>query len=278
MKYQALVIDLDGTLVGKSGSVSAANVAAVREALDAGMRVSISTGRMPRGCARSLAELGMGGLHIFYDGALVCGRDGSDVLYRELLERSTAVELVHLARERKAYLELYTGDRYFADTIDSKTEAHSRLLGFPPIFADLEELALKDSLIKGEMVMLKSSPADYALLAEFRERFQGRLRFTVAASPVVPEVDFVNVVSSCVSKGEALKRLAAHWQVKLEDIAGIGDGDNDLPLLRSVGLAIAMGNATAAVKAVSHYVTDTVDREGVASAIRNWILSEARQG
>lgn len=276
MKYKALVIDLDGTLVGRSGSVSPANVAAVREAVNAGIRVCISTGRMPKGCDRLLRELAINGLHVFYDGALVCDIECRDVLYREPLERNTALELVELARERKAYLELYTDGQYFTEAEHPKARAHTRLLGFPPSYTDLEELILKDSIIKAEMVMLTGHPPDYALLAEFREHFKGRLRFTVAASPVVPDVDFVNVVSSRASKGEALRRLAAHWRLGLESIAGIGDGDNDLPLLEIVGLPIAMGNATEAVKAAARHVTETVDQDGVASAIRRWILNEAQ--
>lgn len=276
MKYKALVIDLDGTLVGKSGSVSPTNVAAVREAAHTGVRVSISTGRMPKGCDRLLRELAINGLHVFYDGALVCDIECRDVVHREPLERATALELVELARERKAYLELYTDDRYFAEAEHLKAGAHTRLLGFPPTCTDLKEMALKGSVIKAEMVMLKDSREDYALLAEFREHFKGRLRFTVAASPVVPDVDFVNVVSSRASKGEALRRLAAHWRLGLESIAGIGDGDNDLPMLQAVGLPIAMGNATEAVKAAARHVTETVDQDGVASAIRRWILNEAQ--
>ena len=276
MKYKALVIDLDGTLVGRGGSVSPANVAAVKEAFNAGIRVSISTGRMPKGCDRLISELAIDGLHVFYDGALVCDIECRDVVHREPLERATALELVHRVRERKAYLELYTDDQYSAEAEHPKAGAHTRLLGFPPSYVDLKELALKGSVIKAEMVMLKDSREDYALLAEFREHFQGRLRFTVAASPVVPDVDFVNVVSSRVSKGEALRHLASHWQMGLESIAGIGDGDNDLPMLRAVGLPIAMGNATEAVKAAARHVTETVAQDGVASAIRRWILNEAQ--
>ncbi len=281
MKYEALVIDADGTLVGRDGNISPANVAAVRQAAAAGTRICLSTGRIPRSCARLLAELGVDGTHIFCDGALVCDKDCREVLYREPLEPAVALELVQLAEDNKTYLELYADSQYFANTINSKTEAHKKLLGFSPVHVDLRELvelAGHIGVVKAEMVMLKGYPADYALLAEFREHFKGRLRFSVASSPVVPEVDFVNIISPRVSKGEALKHLAEVWHLELGSIAAIGDGDNDLPVFQLVGLSIAMGNATESAKRHAHHVTEPVNRDGLASAIRRWILPSAAGG
>jgi len=50
-------------------------------------------------------------------------------------------------------------------------------------------------------------------------------------------------------------------------MVAIGDGENDLALLRLVGLGIAMGNASPAVQAAADWVTDTNNRDGVALAI-----------
>jgi hypothetical protein len=54
----------------------------------------------------------------------------------------------------------------------------------------------------------------------------------------------------------------------------VGDGTNDIPILSSAGLAVAMENAPDEVKAIAHYVTLDVDRGGLAAAIRRFLLSE----
>jgi hypothetical protein len=51
----------------------------------------------------------------------------------------------------------------------------------------------------------------------------------------------------------------------------IGDGTNDIPLLSSVGLAVAMGNAPDEVKAVAHYITLDVEHSGLAAAVNKFL-------
>ncbi len=58
----------------------------------------------------------------------------------------------------------------------------------------------------------------------------------------------------------------------MNEIMAIGDGANDISLLSSVGLAIAMGNAPDEVKAVADYVTLDVDHSGLAAAIEKFLL------
>ena len=63
------------------------------------------------------------------------------------------------------------------------------------------------------------------------------------------------------------RELAAHLEVPLSEVIAVGDGTNDISLLTTAGLAIAMGNAADEVKAVADYVTLDVDHNGLAAAI-----------
>jgi hydroxymethylpyrimidine pyrophosphatase-like HAD family hydrolase len=60
--------------------------------------------------------------------------------------------------------------------------------------------------------------------------------------------------------------------VPLEQVMAIGDGPNDVPILSAVGLGVAMGNASPDVQAMARYVTEDVDHNGVAEAIRKFVL------
>ena len=66
--------------------------------------------------------------------------------------------------------------------------------------------------------------------------------------------------------------MAGSYGVDLKHVMTIGDYENDLPMLTSVGLGVAMGNASEAVKAKVRYVTDTNDRDGMAKAIERFVL------
>jgi hydroxymethylpyrimidine pyrophosphatase-like HAD family hydrolase len=80
------------------------------------------------------------------------------------------------------------------------------------------------------------------------------------------------VVAPDVSKGKALEALASFLGISLTEVMAIGDGINDIPLLSSVGLAVAMDNASDELKAVADHVTLDVDHHGVAAAINKFLL------
>jgi hydroxymethylpyrimidine pyrophosphatase-like HAD family hydrolase len=62
--------------------------------------------------------------------------------------------------------------------------------------------------------------------------------------------------------------------VRYEEIIGVGDGHNDVPLLEAVGLKVAMGNAPDEVKAIADYVAPKLSEDGVADVIQRYILRD----
>lgn len=54
---------------------------------------------------------------------------------------------------------------------------------------------------------------------------------------------------------------------------GFGDGENDMTMIRTAGIGVAMGNAVEVLKAEADYVTVTNDEDGVADAIEKLVLN-----
>jgi len=77
----------------------------------------------------------------------------------------------------------------------------------------------------------------------------------------------VEVLTKGVNKAFGLEKLAKELNIQPSEIAAIGDAANDIEMLEYAGLAIAMGNASEEVKAVSDIVTDTNENNGVIKAI-----------
>ena len=75
-----------------------------------------------------------------------------------------------------------------------------------------------------------------------------------------------------VSKGKALEALVSYLGISLDEVMAVGDGTNDIPLLISAGLAVAMGDAPDQVKAVADYITLDIDHNGLAAAIEKFLL------
>jgi len=92
-----------------------------------------------------------------------------------------------------------------------------------------------------------------------------------------PDLQFVrwlhvgyDILPKSSSKSKGMKVLAEKAGIKLEDIVAFGDGDNDFEMVRDAGLGIAMGNGTEKVKKAADYVTDSVDRDGIYNALKNF--------
>ena len=74
------------------------------------------------------------------------------------------------------------------------------------------------------------------------------------------------------NKGKALESLLMHLGIPVFDAAAIGDSDNDLSMIKSAGMGVAMGNATASIKAAANYVTKTNDEDGIAFFLDQVVL------
>ena len=97
--------------------------------------------------------------------------------------------------------------------------------------------------------------------------------------PHIPDCDslrwhpaFTDFVPKGSSKAVGIDHMIEHFGIKLEETMAIGDGGNDIAMLRHAGVGVVMGNASDEVKAVADYVTDSVDEDGVYNALKHFGL------
>lgn len=80
----------------------------------------------------------------------------------------------------------------------------------------------------------------------------------------------VTIIGS--DKGTAIRTCMEKLNVSREDTYGFGDGINDLSMMQAAGHSIAMGNACESVKKAAEYVTDPIDQDGIANALKHYHL------
>ena len=69
-----------------------------------------------------------------------------------------------------------------------------------------------------------------------------------------------------INKGSAIVECAAYWGINQDEIAAFGDANNDLPMIQTAHIGIAMGNATELLKQHADYVTDRIEDDGLYNA------------
>jgi Cof subfamily protein (haloacid dehalogenase superfamily) len=265
VKYRLVVIDIDGTLVDGYGNMAEEDKLAINRIVKSRALVCLSTGRVIEACKSIIGELNLNTPHIFYDGALICQVKSMMEIESWPVEPELVKEAVEFSRKYDIYLELYSSQHFFAEKENWSDDVHRKFFRVEPNFVSFDGIWDKERILKAEILV--HNPEEAAKSRTFQDQFGKRLRFSIARSPAFPEVDFINIVNPVVSKGEALKKLANFVGVHSNEIIAIGDGLNDIPLLKEAGVSVAMGNAFPEVKATAQYVTLDIEHHGVAAAI-----------
>jgi Cof subfamily protein (haloacid dehalogenase superfamily) len=263
------VVDVDGTLINSQGDISSQDRSALARVRQSGLGVSLSTGRGLPASLEIIDQLELDGFHISFDGALVSHPRLGEEVYQRTIDPATVEHMVTAAHEQNLELELFSVTSYFAERESWSTEAHRRVFGIEVNIMAFAGIWARERIIKGGLI--STSSGQRARVQRFCHHFDSSLYFSWAKTPVCPEIDFINILASGVSKGNALQALASHLGISLGEVVAIGDGSNDRSLLAAAGLAIAMGNASDEIKAVADHVTLDVDHSGVAAAIGRFL-------
>ncbi len=277
MSIKLIALDVDGTLVNSRQQVTPATVEALQAAADRGIHVVLATGRMLSECQELLGKLPM----IRF--AVTCTGTQSFDLHtgRSIAQRAlTADQLKDLCGrlwDLDVMLQIF-------DDRDGLMHNDAALLAGAERFCG-SELATairryhkpEDDLRRyveayegptNKIHMFFGSAADKQTALE---RFRG-LDYEFMDSMYTD----LEIMPPRVDKGVGLQDLAEHLQFTPAEVMAIGDGGNDAGMLRYAGLAVAMGNAGDAVKALAHRITDDNDHDGVAKAV--WQVLEEQHG
>ncbi len=268
--YKLLVVDIDGTLVDKSGAISVEDKNALAKVSDSGIQVSLSTGRVTQASLQIINQLSLDGYHVFFDGALVSNPETAEEVYVKPISEELVRQAIEFAHLNKINFDLFSGTHYFIERETWVSDIRREFFGLQPTIVDFTKLWQKERIIKGTVVVF--SAEERAKADSFYLHFKSSLNFSWTKTPAYPEIDFINVVAPDVSKGKALEALASFLEIPLTKVIAIGDGVNDISLLSSAGLAIAMGNAPNELKAVADYITFDVSHHGLAVAINRFLL------
>ena len=284
-----LALDLDGTTLNSLGQVPDANREAIRAAEDAGVLVTIATGRRFRDASPVGIDLGLNAPLITHNGGLLKYADSEETVHCSLLTTETSLEVVRVGKAFGGDALVSTDphglgtllyDRISDDNIPLKKylrwseSLHGVEIGRSGV---AHVPLLEDTLADHEIVHISFSGncgSMRELESTLNEEFQGNV--TILAT-IYPTLDFtlLDILPPGASKGHGVSRLAELNGLTAENVMCIGDNFNDLEMLEYAGTGVVMGNADAKLlERPEFYTTLSNDDAGVATAIGKFILQE----
>lgn len=267
-KYKMICIDVDGTLYNDDKIIPLENIKAIQEAASKGIQTVITTGRMLNYGYLYGEMLGVDTLTIAANGAYV--KYGEEVVLHENLPLEDALLIMRKLEKYNLFSHYYGKNLLLCkgDLGDGNGYVYANTqLPEDKKFEIVVTDNLEKELYKRENDILKAlifSKGDLELLKKVREEFKDLPQFEVVSSSKYN----IEILKSGVSKARGIEMLINRLGIAKEEVIAIGDEENDLPMIRYVGMGVAMGNATMAVKKAAKMITETNNDAGVAKAIR----------
>ncbi|MGE5333992.1 MAG: HAD family hydrolase [Nitrososphaerota archaeon] len=273
-RIRLVVTDLDGTLLDPRGCLTPRARAAIQALADAGVTLALATGRRWTGAAQAAAQFDFRGPLIAFDGAMIRSHPDGKILHAAPLDR--------IAAQRVADAMVRYGIQPIVQFSSPEEEfLHVAAEAANPEWTAAYLPAFRDQVRFCPAAELCSVASDPLRLAAFAPTTVLRRVAVDLASPnygrqlllignyAISELTFF---SPLASKGSALATLARMLGIGLEETMAIGDGVNDVSMLRAVGLGVAMGHAPRRVRAAAHVVTASNAEDGVAKALETYVL------
>lgn len=264
MQYDLIALDLDGTALSSNNEVQQSTIEAVRWARAQGVRVVVSTGRICSEAAEFARKLGADDEMVTAGGA-VLGR-ASDGLCRERISIpwETAVRAAAiLERESLNTMTYIAEDIVLTPYSEFEFAQYKSNEGYLAAKRVEPSVAAYVATRKLPVDKLFSRCKNPHILRAARQQLEKLPGVRVMSSAK----DNVEVVAPRSDKGAALSRLCAHYGTTLDRTIAIGDSENDLEMLRAVGMPVAMANADDCIKSEAKYITASNNHGGVAQAI-----------
>lgn len=273
MNIRLVAFDLDGTALREDKTVSPRTEAALREAARRGCAIVPASGRVLKTVPRQVLSLPGVRWCVTANGATVVDLKDRLPVYTDWMTREQTDRILALLCPTGCLVEAYAESDSYAGraALDGMLRLHppewlTRLTLETQTFVDDLQGYVKEHRFCIEKINMPFLPRE--LRDGLAEKLGGFPEYSVcSAFDTNLEVN----TASC-SKGEALRHLCETLAIAPEEVMTIGDGGNDVAMLRFAGLGVAMKNASAAALEAADRVTAANTEDGVALAIENWVL------
>lgn len=270
--YRLIALDMDGTLLTTGKRVSPATSAALRRLSDSGACATIATGRAYRELEPLRHDLAPVRYAVCANGAVVM-----DLWERRCVSVTTipnhgAIKAVRAGLSNGCLVNVLTQTGAYLNLADVERADELGLGQYKGLWAQVNE-QMDDPV---EFLRTHPNKAVKINLYHFTQEARERTRAQLAGADVqvaFAEGASVEITAPGVRKDSGIAHLCDELGITMSQVVAVGDGDNDLDMLRSAGLGVAMANATPqALAAADVCTTADCDHDGVAETIERYFL------
>lgn len=257
-----IVSDFDGTLVDENIITTPKVSNAVKDWISMGNKFAIATGRQYLMIKKECEKLGLKNPIIVRGGAEIIDPQTGEILFYAYMKKDSVERLIKSLLHHDFKLSIEEGATYYTDFYNDPR--FDGILTFKPV----EDFSPRDI---PKIIALSPTGNDlrdvmHEIIKDFPDLH-------------IVQIKLRNGIGWDITSLAATKHLAVLELVKMlnfskEEVAGIGDGYNDFPLLEACGLKVAMGNAVEELKLIADLTVPSQKDDGVAVLIERLMGNE----
>lgn len=272
-----IALDLDGTLLDSRNQISETNQSMIRRAVDAGIEVIIATGRgFSALCTDVLEHAGIR-YAITNNGAETYYLPDKKRVFQENLPSDLVCSLFRRWEDKDILFDIFSNGaaysqankRYLCDKVDVPDYIKEHLR---------KNRTLVDSIphfLEVDKAPVQKCTLNFCLQPDGSHLYRDKVFQELSGNPQLNTVcgGFHNLefTKAGVSKASALKKLLSMLDIPLEAVMACGDSENDLDMIRTAAIGIAMSNADPILLECADHITLSNEEDGVAKAIERFL-------
>lgn len=270
MSYQLLALDLDGTLTNSKKEISKPTLNALLDIQRKGVKVVLASGRPTVG-VRPLAEqlhLGdYGGYILSFNGGRITDCGTKKIIYSKLLPEDIASSLLHIVKKYAGVDILAYKENSIISGIrpNQYTELESQINHIP--IESVPDFSGHITSNPGNKLLITGEPGIIEVI-----RRETSACFRSYLNIYCSEPFFLEIMPAGIDKAHSLLRLLTSIGMNAGEMICCGDGYNDLTMIETAGLGVAMANAQPILLEKADYITKSNDENGILHVINKFIL------
>lgn len=289
--YKLLAIDLDGTLLNSYGEISEENKKAILEAKAQGIEVVLASGRIVDSVKRMAEEVDTKKYLIAGNGTVIMSIEDNKIIHENFIPKEKALEIIEICKANSMFCNVYTQKGiiapslnhnvqvYYYENSQKQEEKRTNINIVQDIYEYVKEINTSpiskinicddNKIIFDRITNMLGKIDDVSIIGT--EHASKRV-IRSGTEYVCLQYYYTEITNKEANKWDAIKKIADRLGIREEEIAVIGDNINDEKMIQKAALGIAMGESSDTLKNKADKVTLDNNNDGVAYAIRNYIL------
>lgn len=263
--------DLDGTILNNQSHIEKETINAIKKLDYNGIKFVLASGRVSTSVEYIMKKIDIDNPFIANNGAISFLKKGI-ILSKNQLETQQIERLIYFANKRDLYYHFYDYDTFYSQYLieerlkhleKAEDDYYKYQVNISISENPLKQLEKNNTKVLKFQIFIneKSREKKEKLIKELKKEFKDELYITSSADHLI------EIMNKNVSKWNAILDISKSLGINKDEIAAIGDQDNDYLMIEKSKIGFAMGNATESLKEIADFIVKSNQEYGAVEAI-----------